>query len=87
MFFRRGVKIKKLTVITTFGGTSEFNINKIDLELLGGLDTNQERRTTTGSNNLVREVFALEDESKGTFLLLTERRFLVHTRSSSVEGQ
>jgi hypothetical protein len=57
-----------LTVITTFSGTAKLDIDKVNLELLGGFDTNQERRTTASSNNLVGEALALEDEGKGTFL-------------------
>lgn len=57
-----------LTVITTFSGIAKLDIDKVNLELLGGLDTNQERRTTASGNNLIGEALALEDEGKGTFL-------------------
>jgi hypothetical protein len=54
----------KLTAVTAFRGISKLNIHEVNLELLGGLDTNQKRRTTTSGNNFVREVSALEDEGK-----------------------
>ena len=45
-------------------GGREFNIDEIDLELLFGLDTNEERRTATSSDDFVGVVGALEDECK-----------------------
>lgn len=54
---------------TLVSDTAKLDINKVDLELLGGLDTNQKRGTTTGGNNLVGEVDRLEDHGKSTLLL------------------
>jgi hypothetical protein len=49
---------------------SEFDINKVDLEFLFRLNADQERRPTTSGDHLVRVMFRLEDESKGTLKLL-----------------
>lgn len=53
-----------LTLVTALSGVTELNINKVNLELLSGLDTDQEGRTTTGSNDFIRVMLALEDEGK-----------------------
>jgi hypothetical protein len=41
----------------------------VDLELLLGLDADQDRRTTAGDDDLVRVVDRLEDEREGAFEL------------------
>lgn len=63
-------RLSNQVTLTRISGIAEFNIHKVNLELLFSLDTNQERRTTTSSNNLIGEVRALEDESKRTFKFL-----------------
>ena len=45
-------------------------IDEVDLHLLGGLDTDDERRTLTGSDNLAGEVHALHEKTESTFQLL-----------------
>jgi len=49
---------------------SEFNVNKIDLELLIGLHADQERRTAAGGYDFIGIVFRLEDKGEGTLELL-----------------
>jgi hypothetical protein len=49
---------------------SEFNVNKIDLELLVGLHTDQERRTAAGGYDFIGIVLRLEDKGEGTLELL-----------------
>lgn len=51
-------------------GGAELNIDKVDLELLGGLDTHQQGRPTAGSHQLIGVVDALEDEGKSALQLL-----------------
>ena len=51
-------------------GAGKLDIDEINLELLLGLDTDQERRTTTGGDNFVRIVGGLEDECEGALKLL-----------------
>ena len=48
----------------------EFNVDKVDLEFLVGLDTDQKRRTTAGGDGFVGVVLRLEDKGKGTLELL-----------------
>jgi hypothetical protein len=50
-------------------GSGKFDINEVDLELPVSLDTDQERRSSSSGNDLVREVLRLEDESEGPFLM------------------
>ena len=42
----------------------EFNVDKVDLKFLVGLDTDQERRTTTGGDGFVGVMLRLEDKGK-----------------------
>jgi hypothetical protein len=49
---------------------SEFNVNKIDLELLVGLHADQERRTAAGGYDFIGIVLRLEDKGEGTLELL-----------------
>lgn len=42
----------------------DFDVDKVNFELPLGLDTDKERRTTSGSDDFVGEVGGLEDESK-----------------------
>jgi len=49
---------------------SEFNVNKIDLELLVGLHADQEGRTAAGGYNFIGIVLRLEDKGEGTLELL-----------------
>jgi len=49
---------------------SEFNVNKIDLELLIGLHADQERRTAAGGYDFIGIVLRLEDKGEGTLELL-----------------
>lgn len=51
----------------------ELDVNKVDLELPVSLDTDQERRTTTTTYNLVWEMTRFENKSKGTFEFLDDR--------------
>lgn len=51
---------------------SKLNIDKINLQLLIGLDTDQEGGTTTSSDNFIGEVRRLEDEREGTLELLED---------------
>lgn len=47
----------------------ELNVDKVNLELLLGLDTNEERRTLSGGDNLVGEVCRLDQKTVGTLEL------------------
>lgn len=58
-------RLERLTSLLIAG---QFNVDKVDLEFPVGLDTNQQGRTSSRSDNLVWEVNRLEDESKGSFL-------------------
>jgi hypothetical protein len=49
---------------------SEFNVNKIDLELLVGLHADQERRTAAGGYDFIGIVLRLEDKGEGALELL-----------------
>jgi hypothetical protein len=49
---------------------SEFNVNKIDLELLVGLHADQERRTAAGDYDFIGIVLRLEDKGEGALELL-----------------
>ena len=51
-------------------GTSKLDIDEVNLELLLGIDTNQERTTTAGGDNFVRIVGGLEDECERALKLL-----------------
>lgn len=53
-------------------GRRDLDINEVDLELLLGLDADQERRTTSSCDDLIGIVNGLEDEREGTFLLKRE---------------
>lgn len=50
--------------------SSKLDINKVNLQLLLGLDTNQQRRTTTGGDDFIGVVGRFEDERERTFQLL-----------------
>jgi hypothetical protein len=50
-------------------GGREFDIDEIDLELLFGLDTNEEGRAATSSDDFVGVVDALEDECEGALIV------------------
>jgi hypothetical protein len=63
----RYILLGKLTLILLVG-VSQLDIDKVDLELTVGLDTDEKRRTTTGGDNLVWEVDRLEDKGEGSFL-------------------
>lgn len=58
-------RIKRLFIIPNAG---EFDINKVNLELLLSLDPNEQRRTTASSDNFVGEVDGLEDKGEGALL-------------------
>jgi hypothetical protein len=62
---RMGINDLFITVLA-----SEFNINKVDLELLLCLDTDQERWAATSGDHFVRVMLRLEDEGKGTLEFL-----------------
>lgn len=47
----------------------ELDVDKIDLELLLSLDTDQQRRTLSGGDNLVREMCRLDEKTVGTLEL------------------
>lgn len=73
---------------------SEFNVNKIDLELLFRLDADQERRTTTSSYDFIGIVLRLEDKGEGSLELfengldkLGERNALVWLRVVDIFGK
>ena len=53
--------IKTLTIAFRVG---ELDIDKVNLQLLLSLDTDQKGRTTTSSDNFVGVVRGLEDEGK-----------------------
>ena len=55
------------------GFTVKFNVDEINFELLLGLDTNKERRTTTGGDDFVGIMARLEDERERTLKLLQDR--------------
>lgn len=50
----------------------ELDIDKVDLHLLLGLDTNDEGRTLAGCNNLAGEVYALHEKTEGALQLLDD---------------
>ena len=49
---------------------SVLDIDEVNLHLLGGLDTDDERRTLAGSDNLTGEVHALHEKTESTLQLL-----------------
>lgn len=49
---------------------SVLDIDEVNLHLLGGLDTDDERRTLTGSDNLTGEVHTLHQKTESTLQLL-----------------
>lgn len=53
-------------------GSRQFHVDKVNLELSVGLDTDQQRRSSSGGNDLVGEMTRLEDESERTFELLDD---------------
>jgi len=50
----------------------EFHINKVDLELLFRLDTDQKRRTAASGDDLIRIMLRLEDKGEGTLELFED---------------
>jgi len=52
------------------GLASEFNVNKVDLELLIRLHADQERRTAASGYDFIGIVLRLENKGEGTFELL-----------------
>lgn len=50
-----------------------FNVDKVDLHLLCSLDTDDQRRTLSGSNDLGWVVDRLQKKTKGTLELLDHR--------------
>lgn len=46
----------------------DLDVDKVDLELLVRLDSDQQRRPSSGENNLAREVDRLESESERSLL-------------------
>jgi hypothetical protein len=58
----------------------KFDIYEIDLEFLVRLDTDQERGTTTGSDDFIRVMDGLENECKGAL------QFLQHGLDQVREG-
>jgi hypothetical protein len=61
--------IKRTEVKLVRLGGSDLDINKVDLELLVGLHTDEERRSSSGKDDLVGEVLGLEDEGERSLLL------------------
>lgn len=55
------------------GRTRELDVDKVNLELLLRLDTDQDRRTTTRDDNLIRVVDRLEDERERALLRIVRR--------------
>ncbi|KXT02277.1 hypothetical protein AC579_8322 [Pseudocercospora musae] len=51
---------------------AKLNINKVNLHLLGGAHTNDERRTLPGGHNLAWEVDTLHKQTEGTLQLLDD---------------
>ena len=48
----------------------KLDIDEIDLQLLFGLDTDEKGGTTTGGDDLIREMNGFEDECKGALEFL-----------------
>ena len=65
--------------------TAKFNVDKVNLQLLGRLDTDQQGGTTTSGHHLIGKVDTLEDQSEGTLLqrsnIFHNQRFLLITNS------
>lgn len=55
-----------------FNSTTELDVNKVDLELLLGLDTDQKGRTSTSNDNLSGKVNRLENKGESTLELLDD---------------
>lgn len=56
-------------VVLVFSFTGrDLDIDKVDLEFLFGLDADEKWRSTSGGDDLVREVGRLEDKGKRSFL-------------------
>lgn len=68
-----------------FGRAAELDVDKVDLELLLGLDSDQDRGTTAGDDHLVGKVDRLED--KGERSLLFKRFAQVESAGASREGR
>lgn len=70
VLIRSALECRKPSCLTivAFRGISKLDINKVHFEFLCSLDTNKERRTTASSNDFIRVVRALEDESEASFL-------------------
>lgn len=63
-----------LGAIATVNGTAEFDVDKVDLELLLGLDTDEKRRTAAGDYDLSWVVNRLEHERESALLKAAETR-------------
>lgn len=63
--FREARTIVELIFSFTGG---DLDIDKVDLEFLFGLDADEKGRSTSGGDDLVREVGRLEDKGKRSFL-------------------
>lgn len=61
-----------LTRVDGLVGASDLDVDKVDLELLLRLHTNQQWRTTAGGDDLVGVVARLEDESERALELLQD---------------
>jgi hypothetical protein len=75
---------------TLLGNASELNVDKVNLKLLGGLDTNEKGGSAAGGDNLVGEVNTLEDHGEGALLLHFESKSTrsgrhVHMQSGQIE--
>ncbi|KAI3475145.1 hypothetical protein L1887_63506 [Cichorium endivia] len=53
-------------------GTAELDVDKVDLELLLGLDADQEGRAASCDDDLAGEVYGLEDKGEGALELLED---------------
>lgn len=68
LYVRMPGSLSRLTSIFLIRITAKFDIDKVDLEFLVRLDSDEDRRTTTSDDNFVGEVHRAEDESECTFL-------------------
>lgn len=72
-----GVLLESDVLGSSLGGKSSvlvgvLDVDKVDLHAALGLDANNERRTLTGSNNLVGIVYGLDEKTVGTLEFLND---------------
>ena len=69
----RSDKRTSIELLLSVWCATELDINEVNLELFVGLDTDEERRTTSGGDDFAGEVNRLEDQGKGALLVNIKR--------------